>query len=276
MRTPGLLIAAALTLWLGCKADPPPVSSDGGSIDGPGLDASVPGCNWPPGTSECSNCIDDDGDGYIDSLDVECTFPWDNLESAFATGIPSDSIDPVRQDCSFDGNTGAGNDGCDIHVCCLIGARSKAECPIGANQYNPMECPPPLGRTPLSQMCIDVCGPITLPGCDCFGCCTLCDRATNQCQDIATNPNASPGCTLESISDPNLCKACTQVTSCGASDCSGATCILCPGQDPADLAPACNGTPACPAGASSCASGEACPAGSYCHHGSQCCVSTLP
>jgi hypothetical protein len=49
----------------------------------------------------------------------------DNDESSFATGIPGDNIDTVNQDCFFDGNSGGGDDGCDIHVCCLLGAPDR-------------------------------------------------------------------------------------------------------------------------------------------------------
>jgi hypothetical protein len=238
------------------------------------VDAQVPP-NCSPGATQCSNCIDDDGDGYIDSYDVECTGPLDNLENSFGTGINGDNIDPVQQDCFFDGNSGGGNDGCNIHVCCLLGAATVQECTIGQNQYNPASCPPPIGTVPLSQKCLDVCGKLTPPGCDCFGCCTLCDPATNQCFDIATNPNTSPNCTLQTINDPNVCKRCMKVTSCGNTTCGGNTCILCPGQDPNDLPPECNGDTACPTGAQTCANGEACPAQTYCDLGSKCCIGVI-
>jgi hypothetical protein len=253
---------------------------DGGGGDGGGggADAMIPfGCNGPDlSKPQCSNCIDDDGDGYIDSFDLECTGPLDNREDSFSTGIPGDNIDAVKQDCFFDGNSGAGDDGCDIHVCCLLGAMTVAECPIGANQYNPMSCPPPIGNTPLSQKCIDNCGKLTPPGCDCFGCCTLCDPSNpSQCYDIATNPSTSPGCNASNLADPTICKRCTKVPSCGNSECGGDTCILCPGQTPDDLPPGCNGMTSCPTGSSSCAGGMACPSGTYCDASSQCCVGII-
>jgi hypothetical protein len=251
---------------------------DGGNGDsGPGFDAAIPpGCTTPDLTKpQCSNCIDDDNDGYIDSFDIQCTGPLDNDEATFQTGIPGDNVDPVHQDCFFDGNSGAGNDGCNIHVCCLLGATTVAQCPIGANSYNPMDCPPPLGTHPLSQMCIDYCGALTPPGCDCFGCCTLCNpNNPTECYDIITNPNVSPNCTLDTLADPATCVRCNQVGSCG-SDCGGTTCILCPGQDPSDLPPSCNGMTSCPAGQASCANGATCAAGTYCDQSSQCCVGVI-
>jgi hypothetical protein len=246
-----------------------------GGTDAPGtgnVDARFPtNCTAAiPGAPQCSNCIDDDGDGNIDGYDLQCTGPMDNDESSFATGIPGDNIDPVKQDCFFDGNSGSGNDGCDIHVCCLLGATTVAACPIGANRYNPADCPPPIGTRPLTQMCIDYCGKLTPPGCDCFGCCTLCDPAhPGTCYDIATNITTSPNCTQATLGDPTKCLRCTQVPSCGPSDCGGTTCILCPGQDPSTLPASCNMTPVCPGTEQSCQT-AACPANTYCANG--CCV----
>ena len=245
-----------------------------GGGDGSMIDAAVPpGCT--PAGSQCSNCVDDDGDGAIDSFDVECTAPYDNAESSFATAYPGDNVDPVNQDCFFDGNSGGGtsDDGCSIHVCCLLGATSQAECPISQSSYNPASCPPPIGATPLSQLCISSCGKLAPPGCDCFGCCTICDPVTNLCHDIAVHPATSPNCTAATAFDPAICKRCTKVASCGRPTCDiGTSCILCPGQTPSDLPAACGGVPKCQAGTASCVNGTSCPAGTYCHAGSQCCI----
>ncbi len=249
----------------------------GSGIDAHGQGTLPPGCTAPdPSKPQCSNCIDDDGDGFIDSFDIQCTGPADNLENSFGTGIPGDNIDAVKQDCFFDGNSGAGNDGCNIHVCCILGATTVADCPIGANSYDPAECPPPLGTTPLAQNCIDFCGALTPPGCDCFGCCTICDpNNPSMCFDIATNPSTSPNCTTETLSDPTKCLRCTPTAACGNSECGGTTCILCPGQNPQDLPPECNMTPQCPSGSQSCSGGAACPVDTYCDAGSQCCVGAI-
>jgi hypothetical protein len=273
-----LVFTLALAACGGKSGGNPDASGPGGDPDAPGGDAALPpGCTAPdPAKPQCSNCIDDDGDGYIDSFDLECTGPSDNDESSFKTGIPGDNIDSIKQDCFFDGNSGAGNDGCDIHVCCLLGAATVAECPIGANQYNPANCPPPIGNKPLSQQCIDTCGALTPPGCDCFGCCRLCNPANpSECYDVATNPATSPECTADVLSDPTKCLRCTQVPSCGASECGGDTCILCPGQTPDDLPTSCNGMTECPEGQTSCANGEACPASTYCDQSSMCCVGII-
>ena len=251
---------------------------DGGDGDGgcTGLCTDAPPFSGmcTPGGTQCSDCIDNDGDGKIDGDDVECTGALDNDEGSFSTGIPGDNIDAVKQDCFFDGNSGAGDDRCNIHVCCLLGAHNKAECPIGANSYNVNDCPPPLGTTPLSPACIANCGHLTPPGCDCFGCCTECIPGTNpaQCYDIAINPTTSPGCNDTNIADPNVCKRCTKITTCGNTQCGGTTCVLCPGQDPSTLPTSCNGQQ-CPTGTTVCGANDSCPAATYCSNG--CCIGVI-
>jgi hypothetical protein len=226
-----------------------------------------------PANSQCANCVDDDRDGRIDGFDPHCTGPHDNDEASFATGIPGDNKDAVAQDCFFDGNSGGGNDGCSLHVCCLLGARTVAECPIGANRYNPKECPEPLGETPISQDCIDHCGKLTPAGCDCFGCCTICDPARDGvCRNVVINPQTSPGCAPEFVDDPTKCRTCTKVETCGNPDCGDQTCILCPGQDPSDLPPGCNGN-MCPDGVMTCTTDSGCPTNTYCSNG--CCVDVI-
>jgi hypothetical protein len=230
------------------------ITGDGGITDAPACtgicgDAPPTGGMCEAGNPQCSNCIDDDGDGFADGEDIECSGSNDNDEGSFSTGIPGDNKDDVMQDCFFDGNSGAGDDGCNIHVCCLLGAMSKAECPIGANKYEPSQCPPPIGTGTISQTCKDYCGSLTPPGCDCLGCCTICDPAfpndPSKCYDIITNPNVSPNCNETNLADPTACKRCEKLTDCGNTQCSQsdpppppgdpAHCALCPGQDPNTL-----------------------------------------
>lgn len=276
-----LLAALALTLGAcghksGSTTDANGTGDGNGSGNGDGgvnFDAKLPvGCESgpKPGNPQCSDCIDNDGDGQIDGFDIECTGPTDNDEGSFKTGIPGDNVDSVKQDCFFDGNSGAGNDGCDIHVCCLLGATTVAACPIGANTYDPTKCPPPIGTGTLSQMCIDVCSPLTPPGCDCFGCCSVCDA--NGCQDVLVNNTVSPNCDANTISDPNSCPRCVKVDSCTGGACGGTTCTLCPGQDPSTLPTSCGGTTTCPGGEQVCQNAT-CPTGSYCSNG--CCIGTI-
>ncbi len=246
---------------------------DGDGGIGPTIDAPPFSGVCDPNGPQCSNCRDDDGDGFIDGFDPECTGPSDKDEKTFATGIPGDNKDPVEQDCFFDGDSGAGNDGCNIHVCCLLGARTVEECTIGQNRYNPKDCPPPIGTMPLSDTCIKTCGKLTPPGCDCFGCCTICDPVNHDCHDILINPADSMGCGPTTLGDPAKCLACVKNTQCGSSQCGGQTCILCPGQDPSTLPTSCNGATMCPIGQQSCAADGACSEGAYCSSG--CCIGVI-
>lgn len=255
--------------------------------DGAMIDAPPPfgGMCDPIAGAQCANCRDDDGDQRIDGFDPQCTGPFDRDEASFGTGIPGDNIDAINQDCFFDGNSGGGNDGCDQHVCCLLGATTKADCTAKltgivnnpgqeGQKYNVAECFPPLGDATVPDKCKRTCGPLTPPGCDCFGCCTICDPANpTSCQDIAINPITSPGCTTDTLDDPAICKRCTKVPSCGNTECGGQTCILCPGQDPSTLPPGCNGDQVCNPGQQECATSSMCPSGQYCAVG--CCIEAI-
>lgn len=215
------------------------------------------------GTTQCSDGIDNDGDGKIDSADPECTSPLDNDESSYATGIPGDNKDPNWQDCFFDGNSGAGDDGCRYNTCCLTGACAQTD----------PSC------TQITQACRDFCQKYTPNGCDCFGCCAV-DTPTG-----TVNIMLSSTCSLADINDPTKCPRCTQTTAC-TNTCEH--CELCLGKDtlPADCmpdagvggappdGPVCV-APACPAPEQPCGLSctAACPALTYCTTG--CCVDVI-
>ncbi len=157
------------------------------------------------GVTQCNDGIDNDGDGFVDLADPECTTPYDNDEGSFGTGIPGDNIDPCKQDCFFDGNSGMGDDGCLWQLQCdpastepkcaydpKFVSQHSAECSISSSQ---------------SQRCVDFCRPLTPNGCDCFGCCTVPGvnypiRLDSTCKTTAD------------FGDPNKCPQCTQVTQC--------------------------------------------------------------
>jgi len=166
------------------------------------------------GGTQCSNGIDDDGDGNIDGFDAECTGPFDNDEGTFATGIPGDNRDPKWQDCFFDGNSGAGDDGCRYSTGCLDGS---------LEQDDP--------KCTLTQSCVDFCARLTPNGCDCFGCCTL------QLPDGSTvDALETSSCSLDKLGDEEACPRCTKSTQCG-NTCG--ECELCPGKTVADLPAKC-------------------------------------
>ena len=276
----GFILGLALLGLLGCGSKDVSLDGDGSPGDGDGSigdgdggledayvfadadpnapDAGAGGCI--SGGPQCSNCIDDDGDGDIDGFDVECTGAIDNDEATFATGIPGDNKDSKTQDCFYDGDSGGGNDGCAFHTCCLL-----TVCPPDlAGQFDPAEC-----STTLTQECINNCAPLAPPGCDCFGCCTICDSVG--CVDVYTNPAIAPNCDAASIRDPALCPTCTPNTACGT-PCDPAQCILCPGQDPSDLPSSCT-TNSCPSGQTTCTTATDCTADEYCSQG--CCIGSI-
>jgi hypothetical protein len=166
------------------------------------------------GTTQCSDGIDNDGDGLIDGLDPECSGPWDNDESSFATGIPGDNKDPKWQDCFFDGNSGAGDDGCRYGTDCLYGATPQTD-----------------PSCTVSQQCIDYCGARAPNGCDCFGCCTVqkSDGSTVDIFEVST-------CSIANIDDTTACPRCTKNMQC-QNTCG--ECELCPGKTVADLPASC-------------------------------------
>jgi hypothetical protein len=235
-------------------------SGGDGDGDGDGLNAVDAG----PGTAgaaQCDNGVDDDGDGLIDGFDPECVSPLDDREDSFATGIPGDNIDAFKQDCFFDGDSGHGNDGCLMHTCCLL----AGECPedLKPEQYDPADCV-------ASQDCIDFCAPLTPPGCDCFGCCTICGDVG--CFDVLINPAVAPDCNVANLADPTQCPPCNKVEDCGPGDCFPLECNLCPGQTPDDLPEECEEN-VCPGGLTVCGGDADCPDGQYCAVG--CCINVV-
>jgi hypothetical protein len=266
-------------------------------------------CN-PASDIQCQNCMDDDADGKIDGFDPECSGPLDDREDSFATGIPGDNMDATYQDCFFDGDSGGGNDGCSTHACCLVQAGGATMSPaddIAAcmalvpssnyNKYDRSKCFQPFGNAMVPAKCKMNCGKVTPPGCDCFGCCTVC--VTGGCEDIVINPAVSPNCDQANVTDPgpdgmegtadDPCKRCVKTADCGGGACAydGVSCTPCPGQcndadmngiQPSECNPplpaSCGGTATCPQGIQACATTEpACPLGTYCTNG--CCIGEI-
>jgi hypothetical protein len=249
--------------------------------------------------------MDNDSDGKIDGFDPECTGALDDDEATFKTGIPGDNQDATTQDCFFDGNSGQGGGDCNQHVCCLLQAKGTimgTETQLQADQrachelnptsnqskYEPAKCYVPFGMVAVPAGCAANCGPLAPPGCDCFGCCTVCQDPNDpmSCRHILLNVAVSPNCNATNITNPGPdgvdntgdepCKRCTPNMDCGNPECAATdptSCILCPGQDPSTLPSSCNGQ-ACPDGITACdATTGACPTDTYCYNG--CCVSII-
>ncbi len=159
----------------------------------------------------CNDGIDNDGDGTVDGFDPECTGAYDNDEGTFATGIPGDNSDPNWQDCFFDGNSGAGDDGCRYHTDCLTGdvPLTDADCIV-------------------TQACVDFCGARTPPGCDCFGCCEVTDP-----DGVVHTVQIGGTCDYENVED---CSECVQTADC-VNECG--ECELCAGKTVEDLPASC-------------------------------------
>ena len=208
------------------SGDPPPTdsgSSDSGgsgSSDDGGGPPPVPMSETPCGNTvyECGDLVDNDGDGFIDLYDPECTGPCDDDENSFATGIPGDNSD-CKQDCFFDGNSGSGNDGC---VWDLVCDPSNPGANIGC-EYNPgANC----NNSPPNQSaeCIAFCSQLVPAGCDCFGCCTVeLDDGTSVDIFLGSGEDCS-------LSNLDGCQTCTsQIDDCG-NPCEPDMCEVCFGE----------------------------------------------
>src|SRR5258706_9079200 len=60
----------------------------------------------------CGNCIDDDGDGFIDMQDPDCLGPCHNAENTYYGSIPGQAGPACDVDCYFDQDFGRCNDNC--------------------------------------------------------------------------------------------------------------------------------------------------------------------
>jgi hypothetical protein len=255
-------IVLVLGMLAGCGDDDGPGGGDGDGGTGGGMDGG--GSGGPDGSSgggdgatggstQCTNGLDDDGDGLADGFDPECTGAADDDESSYATGQPGDNVDNVFQDCFFDGDSGHGNDGCMYRTGCLTG-----------------ELPPEDPDCEISAMCLEFCFPGTPNGCDCFGCCEV----TTPAGDVVTI-RLDGTCDYENLDDTDACPRCTQSPDC-TNDCG--ECELCPGRTEEDLPDSC--TPDGGMGGYECEGGTTCGPGltpcaddEYCYLG--CCLPIL-
>lgn len=288
LRAPGIIASCLAMVSLGCTEAITDLVSDDGGLDagqegdartasdgGPGVsaladgdpgEASIPDafedgepvlCNNKP--CACDNEKDDDGDGLSDGLDPECTGPYDDDESSFATGSPGDSRESC-QDCFFDGNSGYGDDGCKVGIDCLYGRVPES--------LSGGSCP----SCEVSAECVESCLPRTPNGCDCFGCCEL-YREDGSRLNVLLNP----ACSVDRIEDEVACPRCVPIAAC-SNPCG--TCELCPGKGVSDLPDYCARAGEEPGPGYTCDNGERvcgdalpCPETFYCHMG--CCLQAI-
>jgi hypothetical protein len=232
--------------------------TDGTATDGGGDPGNPLDCG---GTIyACGNGMDDDGDGFVDLFDPECTGPCDDDESSFQTGIPGDNMD-CKQDCFFDGNSGQGDDGCVWDLRCDPANPGEF---IGCEYTGGNNCDnqPPNQE----QGCIEYCEPFVPPGCDCFGCCTV--QTPEGPIDIFLN--SDPDCSLDNL---DACTQCTsQIDDCGT-PCVPEDCQVCFGEtEPPE---GCGGEQMCVSG-DPCDADQAdsCPPDYFCYLG--CCYPPPP
>jgi hypothetical protein len=320
-----VLLSLAPIAGCSCTTDP---GTDGGDFDGGGVELDTPGGSFDGPTIfpdverldggvsitedgaapwtciqtscaghllECGDCTDNDRDGVVDSHDPECLGPCDNTEGpGLNAGIGGETGGPCAADCYFDFGNGPGNDDCHWdHRCDPLAVPPNFPpegpgCAFEERRVGGRDCP-----DTQSEMCLDVCRPITPNGCDCFGCCTFDALA-------GTGPGGADGfvwigalgsdgegtCTFADIDDPMACPPCTPVADC-FNDCG--RCELCVGREtlPPDCFPSDGGgadvpgldggTPElrCPVGVTPCGlPGNAeCTADEYCITG--CCQPIL-
>ena len=225
-------------------------------------------------TYQCGDCIDNDNDCTIDSADLSCFGPCDNNEAGFKGNIPGQNSAPCKQDCYFDGDTGAGNDDCYWSHDCDPNQVAPDFYPEGPQcSYNPNANIPgtnlscmqlDAGPPGQSQDCLNYCGPLTPNGCDCFGCCDV--PGVSYPIWLGSENNNQGSCTLADLGDPTKCKPCEIVDSCH-NPCDN--CEICLGKP--TLPPECL-CQECAPGQQLCGDpcGTPCPFGFFCQSG--CCV----
>jgi len=202
----------------------------------------------------CGDCMDNDGDGKVDGSDPECVSPCDDKEDTFSTGLPGDNMDPCKQDCFFDGNSGGGPGDCAWNLACDPLGPGGDKCPYDPNQQN---CPDQ--QTPECVMNCQVPN-----GCDCFGCCTV--VVDGMAYDIFLGDQDC------SLADLDKCEMCTPNVDCD-DECHPEQCEVCFGQE---LPPECD-NPTCDTG-TPCTVDDMgasnCPPDQFCNTG--CCALIVP
>lgn len=261
-----------------------PVESTGGSVsiteDGQTFECQQIQCRGK--VLECGDCIDNDGDGKTDWRDPECLGPCDNTEGpGLSSGVGGETRQTCSIDCYFDFGNGSGNDRCTWdHRCDPLSP--EVACSYEPERLGSRDCP-----YSQDSMCETACYDLTPNGCDCFGCCTFPELETAGDQGEQAyvwighmDAENRSTCTLDSLSNTELCPRCTPVSAC-LNECG--RCEICLGKT--ELPSDCFASPdqgnqggpnaRCSDGSQPCGQpqDEVCPEQSYCVTG--CCKLTL-
>lgn len=180
----------------------------------------------------CGDCLDNDDDGLIDSMDPDCLGPCDNSEDRLSLEIPGIGA-TCNRDCYFDQDSGSGNDMCSYSLLC--DPLSPGTRPPPGNDCT---APPDPSCAPLpapqQAACEAFCGPLVPNGCDCYGCCDIGGDGDNWVFIGSVPETGQPACTIAQALARNYdsCRPCTPNLDC-SNDCG--RCELCLGKGPEDL-----------------------------------------
>ena len=203
-------------------------TGDGDGDTGGGNECVVTQCAGK--VYECGDCIDNDGDGFIDVADANCWGPCDNNEAGFKGNIPGQNQAPcAHMDCYFDQDSGSGNDKCHWSHKCDPSDPNPSGCNYTPNGNIPgtsLTCE--TAQDSQDPVCAEVCGPLTPNGCDCFGCCDIKKEGVNYTVFLGTG-GGSGTCSVDVVDDPTKCAPCLQVQAC-LNPCESEECELCIGE----------------------------------------------
>jgi len=195
MRAAAIVLIA---LAAGCGAAVSPTAPDpvdasvDATMEAP-LDTTTPDAGPAP---QCSNGIDDDGDGLIDHQDHDCTGDRDDDERTLGLGNAPE--DPCNVGCRFDRLSGA-DDPCLFPGECIA---NNLNCRLDAAVPS-REC------KAASDACRAHCLPLVPENCDCTGCCLIKYDGRNYMVRL------NDGCSVVNISsDVVHCQACSMDPSC--------------------------------------------------------------
>jgi hypothetical protein len=170
----------------------------------------------------CGDCIDNDGDGLIDSRDPGCIGACDRTEDQYDLGIPGGDTATCQRDCYYDSDQGSGNDGCAYDQRCDPLEPDAPRCPF-TPEGGSVRCP-----ETQPERCLDNCLPLVPNGCDCFGCCELPAGSGSFVFLGSAGPDGARTCDPDSVGDPTICRPCTPYPGC-QNECG--ECELCIGRD---------------------------------------------